>query len=433
MHYPFINFIINTLTHLGFQRYFKNAAWMFGTKILSMGISFIATIYIARNLGPSNFGQLSYALSFVGLFSFIASLGVDGIIYRDLIRERSQRYIILGTGFFIRFWMGIFTAIVCSSLIFIVGDDDVSKILVYILSGTFFLNAFQVIVYDFNSRTVSKYPSIVSVVVTIILNMLKIVVIASGKGVIYLALVLLLESVLYAALYVVVYIKKTSDRISFWKFDKTYALEVLKDSFPLIAMSAFAVIYARIDQVMIKHMMDSSAVGLYDSAVRLSELWSFIPGMIIAALYPAIINAKSVSEESYNKRLGYLSLFLIVLALSITIPITFLAPYIMNIIYGKAFSGGIIVLKIYIWANVGTFLGILITQYLVTENLRRVLLTIAFIPMVCNVTLNILWIPMYGIEGAAYATLISYSLTPLCLLLFKEPRKRVLEIVKLFL
>ncbi len=422
----------NIFSDFGFQRYFKNTTWMFSSRILSMGISFLATIYIARNLGPTNFGQLSYALSFIGLFGFLASLGVDGIVYRDLITSPEKRLTILGTGFVLRFSAGVTTAFLVSLSVFFVGDDDVSKILILILSCTFFVNAFQIIVYDFQSRTESKYTSIISVMVTGILNFLKIIVIITGGGVIYLALVLLLESFLYALLYLYIYHIKTKDKFLLWKFELTYAKQMLKDSFPLIVMSAFATIYARIDQVLIKHIMDSTSVGLYDSAVRLSELWSFIPGIIIAAIYPAIINAKKVSEESYCRRLGYLATFLVSLAILIAIPISLLAKNIMHIIYGPEFLGGVIVLKVYIWASVGTFLGILITQYLVTENMRRVLLFIAFAPMACNVGLNLLWIPTYGIAGAAYATLISYSLAPLCVLLFKEPRKRILSIYKTF-
>jgi hypothetical protein len=52
--------------HAGFQKYFQNTGWMFLGKIASLAISFIATAYIARNLGPTNYGELSYAISFVG-------------------------------------------------------------------------------------------------------------------------------------------------------------------------------------------------------------------------------------------------------------------------------------------------------------------------------------------------------------------------------
>ena len=74
----------------GFQKYFKSTSWSLVSRFLSMVISFFATVFIARNLGPGNYGQLSYALSFVGLFAFISTIGIDNILYRDLIKRPSE-------------------------------------------------------------------------------------------------------------------------------------------------------------------------------------------------------------------------------------------------------------------------------------------------------------------------------------------------------
>lgn len=416
----------------GFQRYFKNTAWLLGSRVLSMGISFLATIYIARNLGPTNFGQLSYAISFVAIFGFISSLGIDNILYRDLIKYSEKKKILLGTAFSIKLAAGFFAALLCSLFTFFFAKDDVSKLLIYILSGTFILNSFQIILFEFQARAESKYPSIVAFVINLILNTLKVIIIATGKGVIYLAFALLLESILYAVLYVYIYGKSSNNSIFHWRMDIRYAKTLLADSSPVIALSAFSLIYARIDQVLIKHIMDATAVGLYDAAVRISEAWIFIPGIMTAALYPAIVNAKVTSEDIYNKRLGKLAMFLFIAAIGIAIPVYFFAPAIMNILYGVNFMGGTIVLRIYVWANVGTFLGILISQYLITENKRGILTFIAFVPMVCNIVLNLLWIPVYGIKGAAMATLISYSLIPFSLLLFKETRQKIRDIYSAF-
>jgi O-antigen/teichoic acid export membrane protein len=422
------SYIKEKWSHSGFQKYFRNTAWMLGSRILSMGISFLATIYIARNLGPSNFGQLSYALSFTGLFGFIASLGTENILFRDLIKYPEKRHSLLGTTFFLKIFAGTITSALCILAAILINENDVSKTLIFILALTFPLSAFSIIFLDFQSRADSKYPSIVSLSITLILNVLKVMIIATGKGIIYLALVLLLETVLSTIFALFIYQTKTKDSIALWRFDKKYAYILLRDSAPLILFSAFSMIYARVDQVLIKNMMNATSVGLYDSAVRVSEVWSFIPGIILAALYPAIVNSKTNSEEIYNVRLGRLAVLLFIIAVSIAIPVTFFAENIINILYGQAFIGGVIVLKIYIWAGIGTFLGILASHYLITENYRKIISFTAFFPMACNVVLNLIWIPLYGIEGAAWATLISYSLTPLSLLLFKPTRTRIRKV-----
>jgi len=402
---------------------------MLVSKVLSMGVSFLATIFVARSLGPTNFGQLSYALSFVGIFSVLASLGIDNVLYRELIKFPDKKRELLGSAFTIKIVAGLFTAALISLITLYSGGDSVSKILIIILSGTFIFNSFQIINLEFQAQVKSKYPSIIAFSITIILNLLKILVIFSGRGVIYLALILLLEPILYAIFYWLVYEKKIGERMSDWSFDKAIAITLLKDSWPLIFSGAFAVIYSKIDQILIKHMIDTYSVGLYDSAIRIAEVWYFIPNLIMMSLFPAIINAKNTSRELYEKRLKKVSLFLIGLACFISIITTFFAPYIINIIYGSAFAGSTVILQIYIWSLIGSFIGALVMNYLIAENYRKIILFVNLVPMVINVLLDIIWIPKYGIVGPAYATLIAYSIGPIVLLFFKKTRGEIFRMI----
>ncbi len=424
-----INRIKEIWNHAGFQKYFRNTGWMFASRILCMIMAFITTALVARKLGPENFGQLSYAISFVSIFSVLASLGIDNILYRDLLKNPEKKKEYLGSALTIKLFAGFFTAILVSLSALFFAEDDVSKILILILSGTFVFNAFQIISFEFQARVKSKYPSIIAFLVTLILNTLKILVILSGKGVIYLALILLLESILYAVFYFYFYEKKTEEKIFEWKFDKNITVNILKDSWPLIFTSAFVLIYARIDQIFIKHMLGADYVGVYSAAVTIAEVWYFIPTIIITSVFPAIINAKKTSEKIYHSRLKRLGILLIILAVSIALLITILAPFIMKIIYGSAFISGSIILQIYIWACVGTFLVYLAHNYLITENKKNELIYLTLIPMFINIYLNILWIPKYGIAGSAYATLISYSVGPITLFLFKKTREDIIKII----
>lgn len=425
-----IAYIKDKWSHAGFQKYSRSTLWMLVARILSMVISLFTTIFIARNLGPGNFGQLSYAVSFVGIFSFISSLGIDNILYRELIKHPGKRNEFLGSAFIIRLCAGSTTAvlIILSAIFF--SQDDVSMVLIFILSASFIFNSINIINYEFQARVKSKYPSIILLTVTLTLNILKILVIFFDKGVIFLSLVLLLEPILYGALYWICYENILGERVRDWKFDKRIALTLIKDSWPLIFSAAFALIYSRIDQVLIKHMIDVQAVGIYDSAVRIAEVWYFIPSIIISSLFPAIVNGKLSSEKIYHSRLIRLALLLILLSSGAAIATTIFAPYIIRILYGAAFMNGVIILQIYVWSGIAIALGNLVNNYLITENYRRILFLVYLIPTISNVVLNLIWIPHYGLVGSAYATLVSYSLGPLSLLCFKQTRHNIALILK---
>lgn len=68
----------------GFLKYFENTSWLFVERIIRMFIGIFVGIWVARYLGPKEFGLLSYAQSFVGLFTIFATLGLDSIVVRGV-------------------------------------------------------------------------------------------------------------------------------------------------------------------------------------------------------------------------------------------------------------------------------------------------------------------------------------------------------------
>ncbi len=400
--------LVSATKTVGFKKYFKNTGWMFFAKVASMIVSFVATSYMARNLGPTNYGELSYAISFVSIFSFIAALGIDQILYRDLIKHPEKTNEYMGSALALRTITSCVAIALCLLFALVLSPKDVSFYLIFIICISFLFNSFQIISLEFQAHSHAKVPSLISLCVTVILNILKIMVIAFDQGVIYLALILLLESVLYAAA-LFVYRTKMYGTTRAWKFDKGIALSILSNSWPLIFSSAFAIIYARIDQIMIKNMLGAESVGLYDAAVRLSEVWYFVPTLVISSLFPAIVNAHKHSLEQYYSRSRKLILFLFLFS-SGTALFTFLfAPYLIYIVFGAGFSGAAPLLQIYIWSNIATALNAFALNYFIIENKKKTIFISSFVGMALNVVLNIILIPQYGSAGSAVATLISYS------------------------
>ncbi len=416
-------------SHTGFQKYFQSMGWMFFARLGTMVVSFITTAYIARGLGATNYGQLSYAMSFVGLFSFLASLGIDQVLFRDLIKYPEKRNAYMGSAITLRLLASSITVIICFVTALFVSHNDVSLLLIFIISISFIFSSFQLISYEFLADSKSKASSLLSLAVIIILNVLKLTVIINDQGVIYLAGIILLEPFLYGLGYIYLRTKEYGT-IKQWRFDKEIFWSILKDAFPIIFASAFFSIYARIDQVMIKHMIDTESVGLYDSAVRISELWYFIPHIVVSALFPAIINAKKVSETLYYQRTKKLILLIVSISIITALPTSLLSNSIIGIVFGAGFAGAVTILQIYVWSNVGAALTMLSQQILIAENFTKTISLTTFFGMLTNITLNLFLIPTHGMAGAAYASLISYVIPFISLLFFTKSRRIVIAIFK---
>lgn len=396
--------------HSGFQKYFKNTAWMFLGQAFSLFSLFI-NIWVARYLGPNDFGRLSYALAFSGMFSFIAGLGVSSILIRELVKYPEKRDKLLGTSFVLLLSGGVVAFLIASISAFLFVEDVVVRNLAIIFALSFIFSPFYVINSYFQASVQAKKNSQAHIFNIILSSSLKLILILSGKGIIWLMLVYVGEFIFNSLFFIFNYLRAGLKIIN-WRFDWKLARSILSVSWLITLSSAAAILYMRIDQVMISYYLGSVAVGFYAAAVRLVEVWYFIPTIICGSLFPAIVNAKSLSRDDYHKRLRALYLFLGIAAILIAIPSVILAPWFINLFYGWEFSGSVDILRIYIWSGVGFFLTWGLNSYYLSENKLKSLFLLSFLSVFTNIVLNFFFIPRLGAVGAAWATLISYSIGP---------------------
>lgn len=407
------------LSHDGFKRYFVNTGWMFGGQMFSLVVSFFVGAWLARYLGPENYGVLSYAVAFVGLFGFVASLGVDGILIRELVAHPEKRDQLMGTTFRLKIIGGVITVLLVTISTILIKVPSLIRLIIILFSFSFILQAINVIFSYFQSEVKAKNNVKTVLISTIISSILKVAVIFFDKGVIWIVIVYVLEFVWQWIWYVLAY-KGYGLKIKNWTFDKLLAREILKQSWPLMLASAASFIYLKIDQVMIGYLLGNYEVGIYAAGVKLAEIWYFVPGVICGSLFPAIVNAKRTSHTIYKRRLKALYLLMSGVAILIAIFSTILAPWIINVLFGRAYSASVLILQIYVWSGVGLFLGTAINQYFLSGNKSYYIFLYNFLSMAANIILNLILIPKIGLTGAAWATLISYSIGPVIVFLINK-------------
>jgi O-antigen/teichoic acid export membrane protein len=282
----------------GFMKYFKNTSWLFAEKILRMIVGLFVGIWVARYLGPQQFGLFSYAGSFVGLFSAFATLGLDGIVVRELVKDESRRDELIGTAF----WLKLIGAFVVLSFLAIAvqftSNDTQTNSLIFIIASATIFQSFNVVDMYFQSKVMSKYVVYANIISLLVTSLVKIILILNEAPLIAFAWVVLFDSFVLAVGYLYFFMYNSTCRVLKLKYHKQVAKELLRDSWPLILSGIVISVYMKIDQVMIKEMLDSEAVGQYAAAVRMSEVWYFIPVVISSSLFPAIINAKK-SVKNY--------------------------------------------------------------------------------------------------------------------------------------
>lgn len=388
----------------GVIKYFKNTSWLLGEKVLRLTVGIFVGIWVARYLGPERFGLFSYAQSFVGLFSAIATLGLDGIVIRELVKDENQRDQLLGTAFILKLIGAVLVLFLLAISMLFQSNDIQTIVMIFLIASATVLQSFNVIDFYFQSKVLSKFVVYSNLFSILLSSVIKVVLISYEAPLIAFAYVVLFDSIILASGLVFFYFKSKFS-ISTWNFSLNLAKSLLKDSWPLILSGLVISIYMKIDQVMVKEMLGADAVGQYAAATRLSEAWYFIPMVISSSLFPAILNARKISKELYYSRFQKLYDLMAWIAIAIAIPMTFLSERLVLLLYGTQYNDAGGVLMLHIWSAVFVFLGVASSKWFVAENLQKYSLYRTFAGAIVNIILNYILIPQYGICGAAIATL----------------------------
>ncbi|PHM11819.1 O-unit flippase [Nostoc sp. 'Peltigera malacea cyanobiont' DB3992] len=412
----------------GLRAIVANTGWLFADRILRMGASLVVGVWVARYLGVKQYGLFNYALAFVALFSPIFTLGLDDVVVRHLVRQSSNKEEILGTTFWLKFLGGIASVLLAVSTMFFLGEHETLKIwLVAILGIAGVFRASDTVELWFQSQVQSKYTVIAKNTAFLLNTLIKIALILTKAPLLAFALVTLAEFAMSAIGLLIVYQVKGSS-LWLWRWSMAAAKTLLKESLPLI-FSGFAImIFMRIDQVMLGQMIGDSEVGIYSAAVRVSEIWYFIPGAIVSSVAPAIYAAKEKSESLYYQRIGQLLSLMTCISLAIALPMSFLSDKIIMVMFGSGYAEAGPILAVHIWTSLFVFMGLATSPWFIAEGLNHVSLGKTLFGAILNIILNLLLIPKYAGLGAAIATIISQAAAAFICNAFDSRTQKIFQI-----
>jgi len=288
-----------------------------------MGVGLVLGVWIARYLGPEQFGLFNFSTAFIGLFGAIAGLGLKDIVVRDIVRDPGSKEETLGTAAVLQFIGGLIAyGLILGTIFWLRPDDTLVKALVAILGSMMLFKASEVGVYWFESQVLSKYAVLAQNGSFLVFAAIKIGLILNNAPLTAFAWATMAEA-LMVALLLGVLLGLRGPRLHHLRITLERAKSLLKDSWPLMLSGIAIVIYMKIDQIMLGQIVGDEAVGIYSAAVRVSEVWYFVPVMIAASVFPAILEAKKRSEAQYYQRLQRLFDLMVWLSVIIALPMTF--------------------------------------------------------------------------------------------------------------
>lgn len=386
------------------RRYFYNTLWLMAENLVRIGSGFIVIFYLARYLGPEGFGALSYSQNFVSIGAAFATLGIDVVLVREIVAGRIKENTLLGSACVIKFVsasISVFLIYVVTSMF----DSSDTEILVLIISISIIFDISNTFDAYFQAKVLSKKSAIIKTFVVVVSSVIKLIFVHFSAGLASFAWLLVVDSAMVAFGYYLIYVRKCQgvDRLI---FDKAVALNLLKSGWPLMLVTVSVLAYTKIDQIMIKHLMDSESVGYYSIAVKISMMLSFVPLMIVQSVFPKIISVKvSGSQKEYYNLLELMYKIMMFVSAPIAIIMIVFSDVIVLGLFGSSFepSGGI--LRILSVSIVLVSVGSVTTKIMYAEYYEKKYLYRSLIGVLVNVMLNYFFIPVWGGKGAAVSTI----------------------------
>lgn len=392
------------------QPYLYNTGWILGEKLVALTLGLLATILLARYLGPERFGTLAYATSLVALFGISGHLGLHGLVVRELVREPERRPDTMGTTTALKFvGAAVGYVLLLGYAAFLEGLDSPVFLLIATAGAALLLTPTDVVDYWFNAFLQARHVTAARIGGQVVFAASIVLLVLLDANVQAFGLPYLAQAAVAALLLILLYAVRSELPLRAWRFSTSQARKLLGQGWIIYLASFFAIIYLKIDQVMLRWLSDASEVGHYAVAARLSEVWYFVPSAIVASVFPKLIELKASEAASYTRRLQQLFDGLASLGIAIALLVTLLAPWLVPLIFGSDYAASVSILVIHTWASVFIFMRAALSRWILIEDVLIFSLLTQGLGALSNVALNYMLIPAYGGPGAAWATLISYA------------------------
>jgi O-antigen/teichoic acid export membrane protein len=370
--------------------------------LVGLGISFL----LGRYLGTQGFGQISISMAIVNTLICIGELGLGRYTVRELLVSPDGEAATLGTTIGMRLRVGVILFGLLCAYLAIVAPAGWFLVLIYGMQ--ILTSPFTELLSWFEARSMAERVALSSLVGFAVSTACIIIGVWLAMPLWYFAATYVLECWCSLAVAAASF-WRLGGRVRFGHYSPVRALELFGRSwFELISQLALLLLF-RVDAIMVGALRGESEAGIYSAAVRVSETVYFIPSAIGSACIARLISLKQNGAASYQQRvIEYFSLSLIIAIIGAS-SLAVASPA-LPLLFGQSFTASSAVLVVHAWAFIPYCIGFARTQYLIVEDRLAVNLPCVLVALAVNVGLNWLWIPPYGAHGAAWATLVAYTI-----------------------
>jgi len=386
------------------KRLAKNSGYLFFSGIATKILGFVALLYIARYLGPEDFGKFSFAFAFIYFFSFIPDLGIHKILVREAAREPREAGKLIGNGTILKVSLSLAALALAFFAIALLDFPSSTKNVLYIASFGLLLSGASCYGVIYETKLRMEYSLFFNLVSK--LFFLALVLLAISRNLTLPFFVFASVSATFVHNFLMVVFSKKLVNVSF-NVDPDLMKKIIREAIPVAIASVFSVIYFRVDVLMLSFLKGDVDVGFYSAAYRLTEAFVFLPTAFTTSTFPLMSKYFKDSSNSFGFTYAKAFKYLFSTGLLIAVLVTFSSEKIILAIYGPEYQSSVAALQILIWATALMFVNVLVSSTCVSSGNQQIISKMAILATFLNVVLNLALIPSLSYTGAAVATVVA--------------------------
>ncbi len=210
--------------------------------------------------------------------------------------------------------------------------------------------------------------------------------------------------------------------ISFKERDKELIKKILRLSWPMgVYLLIFSAYDRAADSLMIRRMLGENEVAWYGLAYKIYAVLVQPAYFLVSGVFPTL------SAKKETKKVFELTAGLLLIAVGLVISVSWiLAPWIIKVLAGEGYEMAAVVLRILVFALLFSYLGHLVGFTLIAKEGQEEMSKLSLLVLVFNLVANLIFIPVFGLKGAAGVTVATEALS-LCFMSWKLRQKTNLK------
>ncbi|MBH2770188.1 oligosaccharide flippase family protein [Serratia bockelmannii] len=382
----------------------KNSYWISAEKIVTvLGLIFV-TSYVAKYIGPENFGKLAFSTTIFAVIQSISLLGTDSIIFKRACANKNSCFKLMSAVKRLRAFIHL--SLSALALIWFYFNSDYLTFIFLLASCISVYFVTQDVLRVFNEATLnSKKNTLANLVGLVVAIFFRYVIAVLSLDPAWLAAPIILVSLIpylirkwnYRLQHKIVIISEFQRR--------RYIYYTLVVGVPLAISGISVTIYTRFSQFVLIYYYGDSELGVFSAASTIATSWAFIPLSIVTSYFSIIYKEKTKENiEHYVLQANKIAFSISILAV---VGVLLTGREVLSFLFGNAYLSAYYTLVLLTVASLFSVMGVVSYRYIIKKSGYHYLSIKALMVTITSIISAIFFVPGHGSIGAAYSILLT--------------------------